>query len=238
MSGVWMQRAALGFRNPALALRYLRRKSEVNDIELSEIDALIPKISVVLEAGAMDGQDTVRMATQWAGSRIFAFEPVPGNYELLVTATEQLGNVETFQMAVGIATGKSTLHLSASEKGQGASTSSSLLSPHEHLDAVTDVTFEESVEVDVVNLDEWCAERQVAVDFAWLDLQGMELDSLKASPRFVSGLSAAVLEVSRRELYRGMPLYEEVVDWMQSQGLRIVIDRVTLTSGNILFARR
>jgi FkbM family methyltransferase len=140
-------------------------------------------------------------------------------------------------MAVGIATGKSTLHLSASEKGQGARTSSSLLSPHEHLAAVTDVTFEESVEVDVVNLDEWCAEQQVVVDFAWLDLQGMELDTLKASPRFTSGLSAAVLEVSRSELYRGMPLYDEVVEWMQSQGLRIVIDRVTRTSGNILFAR-
>ncbi len=49
--------------------------------------------------------------------------------------------------------------------------------------------------------------------------------------------TAVCLDVSRRELYTGSPLYDEIVGWMGEQGFRVALDRVSLTYGNLLFVR-
>ena len=117
--------------------------------------------------------------------------------------------------------------------------SSSLLRPTGHEQMFPEVEFVETVDVPVTTLDLWAEEFEVGrVDFAWLDLQGMELAVLSASPRVLGGLTAVCMEVSRRELYADGPLYPEVVAWMQSQGFSVAVDRVPVIVGNMLFVRR
>jgi len=45
------------------------------------------------------------------------------------------------------------------------------------------------------------------------------------------------MEVARKELYAGCAMYDEIISWMRGQGFRPAIDRVTFSSGNILFVR-
>jgi len=87
-------------------------------------------------------------------------------------------------------------------------------------------------------LSAWAAQEGVdRVDFMWLDMQGMELPVLRASPDLLAATAAVVMEVSREELYVDTPLYDEVVQWMTSQRFRVAIDRVGVTFGNMLFVR-
>ena len=75
------------------------------------------------------------------------------------------------------------------------------------------------------------------IDMLWLDLQGMELPVLKASPDVLNRASAVVLEVSRQELYAGSGTYKEVAAWMSGHGFVIAVERVTTFFGNVLFVR-
>lgn len=209
----------------------------VNDIDLAEIENYLPHDPVIIEAGAMDGSDTIAMAARWPGARIFAFEPLPLNFEVLKRRTASLTKIEALPQAVAAITGTATLQVAAPQTPGAPSTSSSLLIPKEHLSTMPDTNFNSQILVQTVNLDDWCVSRQVDVDFAWLDLQGMELPALQSSPVFTSRLRAAVLEVSRSQLYVGMSTYNEVVDWMETQGMRVAIDRVARISGNMLFVR-
>jgi hypothetical protein len=65
----------------------------------------------------------------------------------------------------------------------------------------------------------------------------MELRVLGASPVVLGAASVICLEVPRRELYAGNPVYDEVIGWMRERGFRVAIDRVNRTFGNVLFVR-
>ena len=103
---------------------------------------------------------------------------------------------------------------------------------------IPSVTFAEDITVDAVTLDDWAVQEEVySVDLLWLDLQGMEMAVLNAAPNVLAHTQAVMMEVSRRELYAGSPLYPDVVRWMRARGFRPVIDRVWTLFGNILFLR-
>jgi FkbM family methyltransferase len=84
------------------------------------------------------------------------------------------------------------------------SASSSLLPPRDHERYCRGVSFAGSVTVAVRTLDTWAAQGGIdRVDFAWLDLQGMDLAVLQASPHVLNGLRAVSMEVCRKELFAG-----------------------------------
>jgi FkbM family methyltransferase len=220
---------------PGLVLRRLRGL-EVIDISLDEIAAHLGPAPVVVEAGAADGTDTERIARHWPQGTVHAFEPVPSSYQKLVERTRDLPNVVTHHLALSDAVGTATMHVSSN--AAGVADSSSLLTPTGHVEAFPDVAFDSSVEVPATTLDQWAADAGVrAVDFLWLDLQGMELRVLAASPRLLATARAVCLEVLRVELYDGNPLYDEVLSFMRDHGFDVAIDRVNRTFGNVLFVR-
>jgi 2-O-methyltransferase len=100
------------------------------------------------------------------------------------------------------------------------------------------VTFTETLTVETLTLSDWANREAVErIDFMWLDMQGMELAMLQASPQVLAQTTAVLMEVTRQHLYEGNPLYEEVLAWMGSQGFRAAIDRMPLRYGNVLFVR-
>jgi hypothetical protein len=84
------------------------------------------------------------------------------------------------------------------------------------------VTFEETVTVQVVSLEDWAAERGVErVDFLWLDMQGHEFAMLQTAERILETTSVIVMEVAFKELYEGAPLWGEVRPWLETRGFRV-----------------
>jgi hypothetical protein len=120
----------------------------------------------------------------------------------------------------------------------GSHGSSSLLVAKTHIQEFPDVSFDQQIEVKAVRLGDWVKEAGVErIDLLWLDLQGMELAVLKASPEILGVTRVIAMEVSRKELYEGSALYPEVVSWLKDKGFEAVIDRVLVSFGNMLFVR-
>lgn len=228
------ERVSLAVRKPELVLRKLQGKEPVA-IELHEIARYLPDSPVILEAGACDGTDTVKIAQYWPRATVYAFEPVPELFVETERRTSHLPNVRCYPFALSERTGSAEMHVSS---GSNRGDSSSLLAPAEHLTEYENVKFTRSIDVQTVTLDDWARTEDVSkIDFMWLDMQGMELPTLKAAGTVLATTSAICMEVARKELYAGCAMYDEIVSWMTGQGFRPAIDRVATSDGNILFTR-
>lgn len=94
--------------------------------------------------------------------------------------------------------------------------------------------------VQTTTFDRWAsAEGIERVDMLWLDMQGYELDALKASPRLLATVRVIHTEVCTKELYRGVALYPALRGWIESQGFRLVVEAIPpgWDAGNVLFVR-
>ena len=219
-----------------LITRFSRRPEPVTaGIPKRAAHEFLPARPVIIDAGAHVGDDTVEMSRLWRKASIHAFEPVPHVYERLVENTRRLPGVRCYPLALSDACGTAAMNVS----GGTFDGSSSLLPPALHLTEHPTVTFGGQTEARTMTLDAWAEEYGVPrVDFLWLDMQGNELRTLKASPRILGGVSAVHMEVFLIELYQGAPLYEEERTWMESVGFRVVAEHLPWRdAGNVLFAR-
>lgn len=209
--------------------------SDVGIISKEFFAQFLPKDPVVVEAGAHNGTDTRELSKAWPDGTIYAFEPIPSLFKNLTGVERFCDNVKSHQMALGPETGTAVFHVS----GGTSDGSSSLKPPKEHITYHPNVSFQSSIKVDVMTLDDWAQKNNVKkVDFMWLDMQGSELDMLKASPRMLATTRAIYTEVSMVELYEGCPLYDEVRAWLESKGFVVVREEIPWQDGgNVLFVR-
>jgi 2-O-methyltransferase len=231
-------RYRLAISRPDILMRKLTGQNII-EIELREIEPYLLDSPVILEAGACDGTDTARFVQCWPSGTVYAFEPVPSLFADLKSRTENLLGVRCYQSALSDRTGLAELHLSGGERGEGGRDSSSLLAPALHLSEFPTVKFIDSIMVRTTTIADWAKRECVDhVDFMWLDMQGMELPALKNAGFILETTTAICMEVARKELYRGCATYNEIIEWMRSQGFHPIIDRVATSFGNILFVRR
>ena len=229
------KRVSFAISRPDLLVRKVRGK-DIVEIPPHEIAPYLSDSPIILEAGACDGTDTVEFAQRWPAATIHAFEPVPELFAEVERRTSHLSQVRRYPMALSNRTGSATMHIS--EKDGGHRDSSSLLTPAEHLAEYPQIQFTQSIVVQTITIADWAHEESVdRIDFMWLDMQGMELPTLKAAGPALATTRAICMEVARKELYAGCAMYDEIISWMRGQGFRPAIDRVTLSSGNILFVR-
>jgi FkbM family methyltransferase len=209
-------------------------KSET--INKNYIRKFLPPNPVIIDAGAHAGGDSVEMCRLYTGSVIHAFEPVPSVFKLLQHNTRKFKQIHCHAIALSNQNGQQTMHVSS-----GASDgSSSLLAPKEHLTDHPDVFFKQTITVVTKTLDTWAAEQNLSrIDMLWLDMQGFELEVLKASNVILPTVKVIHMEVSTRATYEGVPLYDEVKTWMQSKGFKVEVEAIPQgwDMGNVLFVR-
>lgn len=230
-----LQNILYAVAHPKRALRYVRHRDQ---IPYPEIAKYLPPRPVILEAGTANGVNTEEMARFWPEARIHGFEPVPGALELALQRTADLRNrVSIYPYALGREAGTMTMNVSGS--GNAAETqSSSLLKPTGHLEAYEFVEFKQQINVEIVRLDDWASQNQVArVDFLWLDLQGYELVALSGAEAMLRNAKALHIEVSHTPLFEGGVLYPELREWLGLRGFKPIIDATFRVGGNVLFAR-
>jgi FkbM family methyltransferase len=181
------------------------------------IKPYLPADPVILEAGAHIGRDTMKMATLWPSGTIYAFEPVPELYAQLLERTKERSNVICDSRALSNENGTATFFVSS-----GATTAaSSLLEPHEYRIQRPEVQFHPTT-VTTITLDSWAAENGVKnIDFMWLDMQGSELNVLKAASTMLPTVQAILIEVNLTERFKGNPSYEEVKAWLEAHGFTL-----------------
>lgn len=201
------------------------------------IQRFLPPNPIIIDAGAHVGGDSIDMCRLFAGSTIHAFEPVPDIFKLLKHNTRKFNRIHCHTIALSNQNGEQVIHVSS-----GASDgSSSFLQPKEHLTDHPDVFFNKDITVKTQTLDAWAAQQQLDhIDLLWLDMQGFELEVLKASSVILPTVKAIHMEVSTRATYEGVPLYHELRSWMEERDFHVEVEAIPQgwDMGNVLFVRR
>lgn len=131
---------------------------------------------VIFDVGANIGVTSILFANSYPNALIYAFEPEPENFKLLVENTEAYENVKPFNVALGDRTEKRGLRPSDDEYNLGG------FSFH---DKGVDMKRPEKT-VDVVSIQDFLTnERLQSVDLLKVDTEGCEFEIIKAlGPNF------------------------------------------------------
>jgi tRNA G46 methylase TrmB len=71
--------------------------------------AFTPYNPIIVEIGAYEGEGTITLAQSYPYGKIFAFEPNPRGYSLLVETTQSLKNVSAINLAINTSNGAARL---------------------------------------------------------------------------------------------------------------------------------
>lgn len=207
---------------------------------LNDLKKFLPENPVILEAGAFDGEDALRMSGLWPAGMIHTFEPVPLLFLKTKAKTFNCKNVRCYQLALSEQTSRAQFFVSSNAQNE-ISGSGSLLEPKDHLKFYPDIKFNNGIEVQTINLDEWAQANQIDhIDFMWLDMQGAELAMIKAAPEILKTVKLIFMEIAFKETYKNVPLYPEVRAWLESQGFVVIFEETcgaAKAEGNALFYR-
>jgi FkbM family methyltransferase len=210
---------------------------------LHYIKQYIPENPVIVEAGAFDGYETLRMATVWPQAIIHAFEPIPAAFKKLEQNTAHLPTIHCYQMALSDTNGNAPFYVAEKPDKPGIPTqASSLRMPKERLN-YSPIQFPYTISVPTITLDTWAKQYAIShVDLLWLDMQGYELNVLMTAPHILTQVSALYIEVSLIESYEGQARYPEVKHWLEQNGFylfgRDFGDNTPKFFGNALFIKK
>lgn len=224
-------------RRPDLAIRYLMGK-QPGEFDLPEVARYVASDApMIVEAGAFDGRDTKAFAERWPKGHVYAFEPHPVLVAQAREVTGGLANVSIIEAALSDG-GAATIAFHSFSEGDEAHGSSSILKPDDHLRLAPQIRFGRTINVPAVTLDAWHASVGAPrIDLLWLDLQGAELQALKAGERCLAAVQVCHIEVSRRPLYSGGARFPEVDAFLSARGFRRVAVRIPICSGNAIYKR-
>ncbi|MDO6434162.1 FkbM family methyltransferase [Flavitalea sp. BT771] len=205
-------------------------------ISKSILKKYLPASPVIIDCGAHDGTDSIEL-NRVLGGTLHAFEPVPEIFQRLADRTRQYPRITSYPLALSNKSGID--HFFVSEGDSDAS--SSLLPPKDHLIDHTTTFFNKKIEVTTITLDDWAIKYNIDhVDMLWLDMQGFEMQMLKASNRILPSVKVIHTEVSVKETYEGVGVYDKYRDYLESLGFKVVVEAIPkgYDMGNVLFVRR
>jgi len=188
---------------------------------LDLISLFLPLRPLILEAGAHYGNETIAMARRWPEGKILALEPNPHAFEILSQAVSEFDSVRCFPYALNGRSGQAPFYVCYGSTGDNPiyEHASSLLKPSPSME----IHYKgPAIQVDCKNLDEWLLETGIGrIDFLNLDLQGSELEALKASPKTLGSLTALQIHTYFYPFRIGTPSYTDVKEFLESQRFKL-----------------
>lgn len=201
----------------------------------AELDLLFGRDEplVIFDIGACEGEDSIRYARLFPRAKVFAFEPLPANQDLIRAnlARHIAANVELVPLALSDRAGEEVFHVSSGrprEEFAGpnwnyGNKSSSLLSPVKPGEPMFGwIEFKRQITVRTTTLDAFCLERKLdRLDFIHVDVQGAEHLVLQGAVTMLPRVSALWLEVSDQPQYIGQKTRIEMEAWLHRQGFEL-----------------
>lgn len=181
------------------------------------------KDPVIIEAGACDGQDSLIMANMFPNGHLYSFEPIPALYQKANQKLKNKTNAKLYNMALSDKNGEQQMHV-AFEFGNNCG-SSSLLKPKLHLEYYKRITFDESITVPTIRLDDFTEKEKLQqVDFLWLDMQGYESVVLMDSPQTLKKTTFIHTETQNTETYENVILSKEYRKFFEKNDFVLIFD--------------
>jgi FkbM family methyltransferase len=208
----------------------------VTEIEVEELVPILGEKGVIIEAGAYDGVDTIKLSKLFPQTTIHAVEPLRAAFEFLNSKISN-SNIHLHNVAFSDKVGMQLLFESKAPDHL-FSGSSSLSVPKLHLSEWPEIKFNEGTHVNTIDLATFVSLNNISfIKLLKLDVQGYELKILKASQYILDKCGAIQLEVSRSKLYEDCAQFKEIDVFMKSLGFKLLIDRIGPRDGNVLYVR-
>jgi FkbM family methyltransferase len=176
-------------------------------------------VRVVIDVGANEGQYATRLRRAGFDGRIVSYEPGHGAFARLKANARDDPAWECHQLALGDRDGTVTLNVAADSEG------SSLLQvlDREVLNSPGSA-FVDSEDVRLARIDSVLSglslgDRPI---YLKLDTQGSELAILSGAPEALERSELVEAELSLVPLYRGGPLFDEVIDFLDERGFGLI----------------
>lgn len=141
------------------------------------------QIQTVFDVGAHTGESTIQYAKYFSEANIFSFEPSKSSYELLVSNTSGLKNVNCFQFGFGITATDGFLYKS----------DNSSMRRIIDFSAVPE-SKRESICLD--SIDNFCEQKKIShINFLKIDTEGHDLEVLKGAYKMLDGFKIDIIQV-------------------------------------------
>jgi FkbM family methyltransferase len=225
--------------------RYLQSKLPIEK-ELRLLFDMEKKL-VMFEIGCCEGEDTIKYSRLLPNGTIYAFEPLPKNFERTKEnlARFKIQNAQVFNLALSDKKGSAEFHVSSGTPSNKPKTdwdygnkSSSLLEPDKHMEITDFIKFAEKITVQTETIEGFCNDHQVnQIDFIHMDVQGAELMVMKGAGAMMGKIKAIWLEVANVSLYKNQPLAKEVEQFMKANGFTLVKNKTNKVAGDQLYVQ-
>jgi FkbM family methyltransferase len=206
-------------------------------------------VLTIFDIGACEGEDSIRYARLFPNSRIFSFEPVPGNFQKMSDNLKNFNvrSVSCFREAMSDKEGEAVFYVSSGhpdtmEKNKDwdyGNKSSSLLLPDKLKDTHAWLKFEKQINVKTNTIKNFCLENNIhEIDYIHMDVQGAELKVLQGAGEFIDTIKSVWLEVETVSLYENQPLKEDVEQFFKKHGFIKHMDTAEVISGDQLYLNK
>lgn len=182
------------------------------------------KVSGVLHIGGHFGKEFSVYEANRISDVIF-FEPVPSTFETLEKNLR--GKAVLVKKALGSENKRVKMYGESANAGQ----SNSVLAPKLHLTQYPEIVFNETIEVEMIRLDDFLPEFYSEHSFAGappkynfinIDVQGYELEVFRGSVKTLADIDYIMTEVNREEVYENCALVGELDDFLKTYGFKRV----------------
>ncbi|MDH5647592.1 MAG: FkbM family methyltransferase, partial [Candidatus Heimdallarchaeota archaeon] len=184
---------------------------------------------LVFDVGAYHGDWALNFKNKFANAKIFCFEPLKSNFEVLVKKTSKTNNIITINKAISNETGQSTFHITKNKY------SSSLLEPKDEF-------FNGNIEtrlttVDTINLlDIIINEKLDRINLLKMDIQGMEFKVLQNLDEKITMIDLIYIEVNFQPQYQNSETFFEINSYLESKNFQFLnLTHVRKDRGKAIF---
>lgn len=176
------------------------------------------KVSSILDAGASHARISKRFMRMFPQAHVYAFEPQPLYKDRLIALANAEPRFHPYFSALSNQSGKMKLHITQSPG------TTSLFTPDKRMKALypEQTVVKETVEVDVVTIDEWASAENVSqIQFMKFDIQGGELNALRGASRILQSTLLIYIEVFFNPLYEGGAIFGEIDMCLRENGFAL-----------------
>ena len=185
-------------------------------------------IKNICDIGSRFLEQTRELCYIFPDAKIYAFEPVPGSYQICCDNRDKLDSVYKDRITVfNVAVGEESKMIpfypvddTGSEFNVGASSKYKFL-PGMNGSWWGKTWNQTEIQVPQVTLDDHRANNNIGpIDLIWMDVQGGELDALKGAVDTLKDVKVIMTEVGLGAYYDGQSLKPQIDAFVKSQGFR------------------
>jgi len=188
---------------------------------LSNVNSFKLTHKTIVDIGANDGTDSVRLASAFPNSMVYSFEPV----EKL--KGKRLPNIRFHNLALGDYDGVSTFYSNENSKVNSLFYSKYFKS--------------KEIQVPISRMDTFAKNHNIGIiDIVWIDAQQGELKVLKGFGSLLKDVSIIYTEVCYKPYYENGVLYRKLRDYIEKRGFIMVYNRPLINSphGSAIFINK